>query len=87
MFKQQLVDQISGQISKLFQNNPLQDVEKNLKAILHAALDKMELVTREEFDIQQKVLANTRAKLDELEQKIQQLEQSQPGQSKTEQPK
>ncbi len=74
MFKQQLIDQISGQLTNLFKNNPLSDIEDNLKTILHATFDKLDLVTREEFDTQQKVLANTRAKLDELEQVIKNLD-------------
>ena len=55
-------------------NNPLSDFETNFKSLLHASLDKLELVTREEFEIQQKVLVNTRAKLEELEQIIKNLE-------------
>jgi len=74
MFKQQIIEQISAQVGNLLKNNPLTDFETNFKAILHATLDKLDLVTREEFDIQQKVLANTRAKLEELEQIIKNLE-------------
>jgi BMFP domain-containing protein YqiC len=76
MLKQQIIEQITEQMSNLFKNNPFGDIENNLRAILHATLDKLDLVSREEFDIQQKVLANTRSKLEELEQKIQQLESS-----------
>ena len=74
MFKQQIIEQISAQVGNLLKNNPLTDFETNFKAMLHATLDKLDLVTREEFDIQQKVLANTRAKLEELEQIIKKLE-------------
>ncbi len=74
MFKQQIIEQISAQINNLMKNNPLSDFETNFKSLLHASLDKLELVTREEFEIQQKVLANTRAKLEELEQIIKNLE-------------
>lgn len=51
-----------------------QDVEKNLRAILQASLSKLDLVTREEFDVQREVLARTRAKLQELEAKLAELE-------------
>ncbi len=51
-----------------------QDVEKNLRAILQASLSKMDLVTREEFDVQSRVLARTREKLDNLEKTISALE-------------
>lgn len=74
MFKQQLIEQITSQLTNLFKNNPMSDIENNLKAILHASFDKLDLVTRDEFDTQQKVLANTRAKLEELEQIIKKLE-------------
>ena len=74
MFKQQIIEQISAQVGNLLKNNPLTDFETNFKAILHATLDKLDLVTREEFDIQQKVLATTRAKLEELEQILKNLE-------------
>ncbi len=74
MFKQQIIEQISAQVNSLMKNNPLSDFETNFKSLLHASLDKLELVTREEFEIQQKVLVNTRAKLEELEQIIKNLE-------------
>jgi BMFP domain-containing protein YqiC len=51
------------------------DTEKNLRAALHSTLSKMDLVTREEFDIQQGVLARTRAKLEALEKQIADMEQ------------
>jgi len=51
------------------------DTEKNLRAALHSTLSKMDLVTREEFDIQQGVLARTRAKLETLEKQVAELEQ------------
>ena len=51
-----------------------QDVEKNLRALLQTSLSKLDLVTREEFDVQSRVLARTRAKLDALEKTISALE-------------
>jgi BMFP domain-containing protein YqiC len=53
-----------------------EDVEKNLKSALQAAFSKMDLVSREEFDIQAELLSRTRALLEELEKKISGLEQS-----------
>ena len=46
------------------------EARKQFKAILEAGLSKMDLVTREEFDIQVKVLAKTREKIDQLEQRF-----------------
>jgi hypothetical protein len=51
-----------------------QDVEKNLRTVLQASLSKLDLVTREEFDVQSRVLARTREKLDKLEKTITALE-------------
>ena len=50
------------------------DMEKNVHAALQATFAKLDLVTREEFDVQQAVLARTRAKLEELEQQLAELE-------------
>jgi BMFP domain-containing protein YqiC len=50
------------------------DVEKNLRTVLQASLSKLDLVTREEFDVQARVLARTREKLDKLEKTIAALE-------------
>ena len=58
--------------------NLQRDVEQNFKAVLQAALSKMELVSRREFDVQAGVLQRTREKLAALEQRLQQLEQHQP---------
>ena len=55
------------------------EMEKNFHAALQAAFAKLELVTREEFDVQQAVLARTRAKLEELEKQVAELEGKAPG--------
>ena len=51
-----------------------EDVEKNVRATLNAAFSKMELVTREEFDIQMSLLSRTRVKLDALQEKLSDME-------------
>lgn len=53
------------------------DMEKNFHAILQASFSKMNLVSREEFEVQSAVLAHTREQLDMLEKKISELEQKQ----------
>ena len=50
------------------------DFEKNCQRVLHHTFDKLDLVTREEFDLQTKVLQRTRKKLDEMEIIIKELE-------------
>ena len=52
------------------------DFEDNARAMLQNSLGKMDLVTREEFDIQMKVLERTREKLDALEKRLAELESS-----------
>ena len=53
------------------------DVEKNIRTALSGMFAKLDLVTREEFDVQAQVLLRTREKLEALEQKVAELEQSQ----------
>ena len=76
MFKPHLLEQVNQQVSQILTSNPVTDIQKNLKSIILAILNKLDLVTREEFDVQQKVLAATREKLEQLEQKLQELSTS-----------
>ncbi|MGH8400127.1 MAG: ubiquinone biosynthesis accessory factor UbiK [Gammaproteobacteria bacterium] len=50
------------------------EAERNFRSVLQAALDKLDLVTREEFDVQQTVLARTRERLEELAARLKELE-------------
>lgn len=51
-----------------------QDLRHNLSAVIKEALGRMDLVTRQEFDVQSRVLARTRQRLEQLEQQVKQLE-------------
>lgn len=51
------------------------DLEKNFRAVLQGTFEKMNLVSREEFDVQRAVLAKTREKLERLEAQVAELEQ------------
>lgn len=51
------------------------DLEKNFRSVLRSSLNKLDLVTREEFEVQRAVLARTREKLAALEAKLKELEQ------------
>ncbi|RTK96191.1 MAG: accessory factor UbiK family protein [Neisseriaceae bacterium] len=74
MFNQaQFIEQLTNQTKEMFKNNPFNDFETNFKAILHSMFEKFDLVSREEFDIQQRVLADTRAKLEALEKQVQEI--------------
>ena len=65
---------LQGKISQVIENSPAKDIEKNVKAMMTQGFSKLDLVTREEFDIQAQVLAKTRAKLEALELRIAELE-------------
>jgi BMFP domain-containing protein YqiC len=67
---------LQGKINQAIESSPAKDIEKNVKAMMTQGFSKLDLVTREEFDIQNQVLAKTRAKLEALEQRLQQLEES-----------
>ncbi|MFM0323713.1 accessory factor UbiK family protein [Caballeronia glebae] len=66
---------LQQKMSDLFKNSPAKDVERNMKAMLSQGFSKLDLVTREEFDTQTQVLVRTRARLEELEKRVAQLEQ------------
>lgn len=60
-----------------------QDLEANFRSVLRASLGKLDLVTREEFDTQLKVLERTRSKLEELEKKVEELESQAAGKAES----
>lgn len=68
------INEISNKIKEMMSTSPLADVEKNLNALLKGAFTKMELVTREEFEVQAEVLRHTREKLEALEARLAELE-------------
>lgn len=70
-----LLDDLAARISALLAVSPAKDVEKNLRTLLGSALGRLDLVTREEFDVQREALARARARLAVLEAKIAELEQ------------
>ncbi len=75
MSKHNFFDELGQKISETIANSPAKDIEKNIKSLLGSAFNKMDLVTREEFETQQQVLLKTREQLAILEQKIIELEQ------------
>lgn len=74
MANPKILDEIGAKVSELLANSPAKDLEKNARALLSSGFSKLDLVTREEFDVQREVLARTREKLAELEQRVAQLE-------------
>ncbi len=74
MLNPKLLDEMSSRVSSLLASTPAGDIEKNLRAALGSLFAKLDLVTREEFDVQREVLARTRAKLQALEARVAELE-------------
>ena len=78
MFDPKSIDDIATRLSDAIPpgfTNLKEDMEKNFRAILQSALGKMDLVTREEFEVQKGVLAKTQAKLEDLEKRVAEMEQ------------
>jgi hypothetical protein len=74
MIDKRFFDELSERMSDAFRNSPAQDIEKNLKALLASGFARLDLVLREDFDVQQKLLERAQAKLAELEARITELE-------------
>jgi ubiquinone biosynthesis accessory factor UbiK len=74
MFNNQVITDISNKIRELTKNSPLEDMDKNIHALIQGTFTKMALVSRDEFDVQAEVLRNTRDKLVQLEAKLAELE-------------
>lgn len=65
---------LQGKINQALESGPAKDIERNVKAAMTSGFAKLDLVTREEFEIQSQVLAKTRAKLEALELRVIELE-------------
>ena len=76
MIKSAFINEISNKIKEIIDSSPASDLNKNIHALIQGAFTKMELVSREEYDVQTEVLRQTREKLDTLEKKLSLLEQS-----------
>jgi ubiquinone biosynthesis accessory factor UbiK len=66
----QLFDDVQNKISELLRQGPGADLERNVKEVVSQGLRKMDLVTREEFELQRQLLVKTREKVEELERRI-----------------
>ena len=69
-----LFEELNARLSELIASSPARDLEKNARALLASFFTRLDLVTREEFDVQAELLQRTRAKLEQLEAKVAQLE-------------
>jgi len=77
MIDNKTLDELTNKLSGLLPDGikmMQDDMQKNIRAMLESALSNMQLVSREEFDVQTALLARTNEKLQQLEQQLQQLE-------------
>jgi BMFP domain-containing protein YqiC len=74
MLNAKAFEELSAKLSAAANNGPVKDIEKNMRALLAQGFAKLDLVTREEFDVQAQVLARTREKLAALEARVAELE-------------
>ena len=71
------INDLVGKLGEVMKQSPAKDIEQNLKAGVTSMLGKLDMVSREEFDVQTDVLARTRAKLAQLEARLTELEKQQ----------
>ncbi|MBS4017231.1 accessory factor UbiK family protein [Azonexus hydrophilus] len=79
MLDPKILEEFGNKMSALLANSPAKDIEKNAKAVMSGVFGKLDLVTREEFDIQAQLLARTREKLQALEARVEALEKARDG--------
>jgi hypothetical protein len=78
MLNAKSLDELAARIGKAFEGSPAKDLEKNVKAMLQSGLARLDLVTRQEFDIQADVPRKTREKVERLETRVAELEARMP---------
>lgn len=77
--RSKLVDEVGERLRQVLEASPAKDLEKNVRAVLTGVFSRLDLVTREEFDVQREVLLRTRERLNELERKLIELERRSAG--------
>ena len=74
MIERRLLDEFGERLAEAARNTPVEDIEKNLRALLVSFFDRFDLVPREDFEVQKKVLERAQAKLAALEARVAELE-------------
>ena len=74
MLNAKIFEELSAKLSAAANSGPAKDLEKNMRALLAQGFAKLDLVTREEFDVQTQVLARAREQLTALEARISEME-------------
>ncbi|WP_140413415.1 MULTISPECIES: accessory factor UbiK family protein [Pandoraea] len=70
----EILQDMQAKVSEMLKQSPAKDIERNVKSLLNQGFTRLDLVTREEFDVQAQVLARTREKLEALEKRVAALE-------------
>ncbi len=81
MLDPKIFEEFNARFSALIAASPAADLEKNARALLSSVFSRLDLVSREEFDIQTQVLQRTREKMQALEARIAQIESLSSGQA------
>ena len=76
MVDKETIQEISQKIKNIISDSPINDIEDSINALLKGIFTKMDLITREEFDVQTGVLKKTREKLEKLEEQLTKIEKS-----------
>ncbi|MGD9953267.1 MAG: accessory factor UbiK family protein [Burkholderiales bacterium] len=74
MIDKRLLEDLGERLSEAARNSPAADIEKNLRALLAAFFDRFDVVLREDFDVQRRLLERAQAKLAQLEARVTELE-------------
>jgi BMFP domain-containing protein YqiC len=74
MIDRHAIDELGERISQAVRDGPAQDLEKNLRVLLAAFFDRFDVVVREDFEVQKKLLERAQAKLGDLEARVAELE-------------
>jgi ubiquinone biosynthesis accessory factor UbiK len=74
MSQTNLLDEVGAKVREILAASPARDLENNLRAMLGSVFERLDLATREQLDVQERVLARTREKLSALEARVAELE-------------
>ncbi len=74
MLNKNVLNEIGDKINEILTNSPAKDVERNMRTMLSGIFTRLDLVTREEFEVQQEVTKRARIKIGELEDRVNHLE-------------
>lgn len=70
------LDELAAQLKTLLAGNPGEDLQKNLRATLAAGLARMDVVSKQEFEVQREMLSSLRTQIEQLSAKVEALERA-----------